>query len=93
MKIVNLEIKNFKRWKHINIDFDSKINNFNAPNGGGKTSIFHAFLWVLGFNVENIAPKENNIVLENLETECKLVLENNGETHEFIRNSKPIFAF
>ncbi|MHC5200779.1 AAA family ATPase [Myroides sp. LJL119] len=43
MKIRKIQIKNFKVFQHLNIDFDdSNLIVFDGPNGFGKTSIYDA---------------------------------------------------
>ncbi len=49
MKIVinEMEIKNFKGIRNLNIKFGENVTNIYGGNGTGKTSIFDAFLWLL----------------------------------------------
>ena len=90
MRIKRIKLENFKRWKNLELKFGS-LNEFYAENGGGKTSIFQAFLWVLGMETENVFPKVDSELIEGLETRVELVIENNGFTHTYIRSSKPQF--
>lgn len=90
MKIKKITLENFKRWKKLEINFN-KVNEFYAENGGGKTSIFQAYLWCLGFETENIFPKEDSVIIEGLEPKVELVLEINGIEHTYTRTSKPLF--
>ena len=91
MKIKSIKLENFKRWKNLELKFGS-LNEFYAENGGGKTSIFQAFLWVLGFETENVFPKVDSELIEGLETKVELEwIDNIGFPHTYIRTSKPTF--
>lgn len=90
MKIKSIKLENFKRWKSLELSFD-KMNEFYAENGGGKTSIFQAYLWVLGLDTDNIFPKIDSEVIEDLETRVEMVVEIDGYEHTYTRTSKPQF--
>lgn len=90
MKIKSIKLENFKRWKNLELNFD-KTNEFYAENGGGKTSIFQAYLWVLGLDTDNIFPKIDSEVIEDLETKVEMVVEIDGYEHTYTRTSKPQF--
>lgn len=90
MKIKSIKLENFKRWKSLELSFD-KTNEFFAENGGGKTSIFQAYLWVLGLDTDNIFPKIDSEVIEDLETKVEMVVEIDGYEHTYTRTSKPQF--
>lgn len=60
-------LQDFKGWKQFSTDF-KKQEELIAPNGGGKTSILKAFLWMLGYNQEETTPKNNNVELEDANT-------------------------
>lgn len=90
MKIKSIKLENFKRWKSLELSFD-KMNEFFAENGGGKTSIFQAYLWVLGLDTDNIFPKIDSEVIEDLETKVEMVVEIDGYEHTYTRTSKPQF--
>lgn len=91
MRIKRIKLENFKRWKSLDLKFGS-LNEFYAENGGGKTSIFQAFLWVLGFETENVFPKIDSELIEGLETKVELEwVDSIGFPHTYIRTSKPTF--
>ena len=91
MRIKRIKLENFKRWKSLELKFGS-LNEFYAENGGGKTSIFQAFLWVLGFETENVFPKIDSELIDGLETKVELEwVDNIGFLHTYIRTSKPTF--
>lgn len=62
IKILKLNIENFKKIKFLEIDFDGKNIDLVGKNGVGKTSVFDAFSWVLfgkdssGATVFNLKP-------------------------------------
>lgn len=42
MRVDNIQIKNYKRFENISIDFNSRMNVIIGNNGVGKTSILDA---------------------------------------------------
>ncbi len=47
MRLVELEIKNFKCFKYIKINFNERISLFRWPNGTGKSSVIEAIMLCL----------------------------------------------
>lgn len=84
IKLLSLQLKNFKRIKDLHIDFGNETNIF-GENGTGKTTINDAFTWLL-FNKDShdvakfgIQPTDkNNNIIDHLETEVTATLEING---------------
>lgn len=42
MRIDNIQIKNYRRFENLSIDFNSRMNVIIGNNGVGKTSILDA---------------------------------------------------
>ena len=47
MKLVRLEMYNFRQYIDANIDFSSGVTGIVGPNGAGKTTILEAIGWAL----------------------------------------------
>ena len=47
MILKNLTLKNYRRFKNLNLDFVENITAFIGQNGSGKTTIFEAILYAL----------------------------------------------
>lgn len=76
LKIVNLQLKNFKGIKDLEINFNTKNTNIYGANATGKTTIFDAFKWLLfnkdssdkeTFNIKTL--DKNNTPIHHLEHE------------------------
>ncbi len=69
MKIKNIELKNFRGYKELNLDLDSSFNLIIGDNGSGKTAILEAltvvigsfFLGIRNVNSRNILNKDIHI--------------------------------
>lgn len=53
MQIKELELENFKSFKHQKFTFNKGITAITGPNGSGKSNIFDALIFVLGNNSSN----------------------------------------
>lgn len=81
MKFLKIEITNFQKWKHLNIDFTDGVNCIIAPTDSGKSAIIRAILWVVfNKNYKNIRHKDKNNNVSD-ETSVKLTIENNSEIY------------
>lgn len=68
--INKLSIKEFCGiYSYTNNNINSEVQNFNAINGNGKSSIKKAIFWAFGLNVGEIVPTKNKIEIQNL-TPC-----------------------
>ena len=47
IKIISLELNNFKCFNHIKIDFKGKNTDIYGANGVGKTTIYDSLMWLL----------------------------------------------
>lgn len=81
MKFLKIEVTNFQKWKHLNIDFTDGVNCIIAPTDSGKSAIIRAILWVVfNKNYKNIRHKDNSNNVSD-ETSVKLTIENNSEIY------------
>lgn len=47
IKLISLELSNFKCHSHLKIDFNGRNTVISGDNGAGKTSIYDSFMWLL----------------------------------------------
>lgn len=86
LKIVNLQLKNFKGIKDLEINFNTKNTNIYGANATGKTTIFDAFKWLLfnkdssdkeTFNIKTL--DKNNTTIHHLEHEVSATITIDGK--------------
>jgi len=58
MKLINLELKNFRNYEHANIDFPEGLTGIIGVNGAGKSSLVEAIAWILYGNAAARTAKE-----------------------------------
>ena len=73
MKIKKIIIKNFKNMVEYTHNFDEKKEIIKAEFGGGKSTIFEAYKWVLGYDIPNFEPTIDRLFVKNLKTEVELI--------------------
>jgi exonuclease SbcC len=54
MKLTYLELRNYRRFKELRLEFPSGIVGILGPNGSGKSTIIEAVGWALFGNVEEV---------------------------------------
>lgn len=62
MKLLTLELHNFKKHKHLQISFADSLTVIRGPNWAGKSSVLHGLLFAL-FGVSAIPGKKEDMVL------------------------------
>lgn len=86
LKIVNLQLKNFKGIKDLETNFNTKNTNIYGANATGKTTIFDAFKWLLfnkdssdkeTFNIKTL--DKNNTPIHHLEHEVSATITIDGK--------------
>lgn len=91
VKLISLELNNFKGIKHCQVDFTDETNIYGA-NESGKTTLNDAFTWLLSgknsedkqdFNIKTLDGKNNPI--HRLEHEVKGVFEFDNSLNELKR--------
>jgi DNA repair exonuclease SbcCD ATPase subunit len=91
IKILEINLRNFKGARNVNIKFDERLTNIEGDNETGKTTIADAFNWVLfGKNSENksdfsIKTLESGLALSKLEHEVTAKFDIDSVEYEFKR--------
>lgn len=88
--IKNLELTNFKGFKHYELNIPDDGITLSAKNGRGKTSIKKAWEWLLCQNVPNIIPSINGIDIDE-PTIVKATISINDIEYVFERQNIPEF--
>ena len=96
IKLISLELRNFKNQEHLKIDFNGRDTNVYGDNGTGKTTVYDSFTWLLfsksskGDGDKRFEVKPLNIKgdVRNHDaiTEVEAVLSVSGEVISFRRN-------
>lgn len=73
MKIKKITIKNFKNMVEYTHDFDEKQEIIKAEFGGGKSTIFEAYKWVMGYDISNFEPTIDRNYIAGIKTEVELI--------------------
>ena len=89
IKLISLELSNFKNHKHLRLDFNGRNAVIFGDNATGKTSVYDSLMWVLfskdsrGNGDKNLEVKpldsNGNVIDHNALTEVEVVLSVNGE--------------
>lgn len=99
VKLVKLNIKNFKGIKKLSIDFKGKDTNIYGENATGKTTIFDAFKWLL-FDKDSSGRKDfcyktlnsNNKIIHNIDTEVEAIIDIEGTETVLKRVNKEVWT-
>lgn len=67
IKIIRLELENFKCHKHLVLDLEGRNASVYGDNASGKTSIYDALTWLL-FGKDSAGNGEKNIEIKPLDT-------------------------
>ena len=92
MQIKDIELKNFRNYKNLKLEFDKNLNIFLGNNAQGKTNLLES-IFVLGmgksfrtnsdkemiFFNEEFAKVKANVVEENNEDEIEIIFQNDGK--------------
>lgn len=71
IKLISLELSNFKCHKHLKIDFNGRNVSLLGDNGAGKTSVYDSFMWLL-FSRDSKGNGEKSIEVKPLGTDGKV---------------------
>lgn len=81
MRIMRLELRNFRGIKELDIDFAGKDTNIYGANGSGKTTIANAICWLLldrpATEEKDFDPKTTNA--HNLRHTASVTINNDGQ--------------
>ena len=58
LKILRLELRNFKGQRNLDLDFGGRSCTIYGDNATGKTTVYDAFSWLL-FGVDSLGQSEN----------------------------------
>ena len=102
IKLIRLEIENFKCFRHLRIDFNGRNVAIYGNNATGKTSVYDAFMWVLfskssnGCGDKNFEVKplgsDGNVLDHNALTEVDVVFSVDGEELALRRTYKEVWS-
>ena len=95
IKLISLELSNFKCHKHLRLDFNGRSAEISGDNATGKSSVYDAFMWLLfsksstGIGDKNFEVKplggDGKVLDHNALTSVEAVLEVNGEKVTLLR--------
>lgn len=91
MILKSLSLKNYRRFKKLEIDFEENITAFVGKNGSGKTSIFEAIIYCLfGTTTARSAKEEIRSDFVDYKNPCEvcLVFELDGKQYKVTRKIK-----
>lgn len=102
IKLISLELNNFKCHRHLKIDFNGRNTSLLGDNGTGKTSVYDSLTWLL-FSKDSKGNGEKNIEIKplgeggkvkdhNALTEVEAVMLVNGEVITLRRTLKEIWT-
>ena len=87
MKIKEITISNFKNMVSYSHKFDAKQEIIRAEFGGGKSTIFEAYKWVMGYDVPNFEPTIDRNLIAGLQTGVQLTFEKDNLEYTLYRGS------
>ena len=102
IRLISLEMENFKCFRHMKIDFDGRNVSIYGNNAAGKTSVFDAFMWCLfskdsqGNGDKNLEVKpldaSGNVIDHDALTAVDVVLDVNGEELTLRRTYREVWS-
>ena len=87
MKIKSIKITNFKNMVSYDHEFDGQQEIIRAEFGGGKSTIFEAYKWVMGYDVPNFEPTIDRNLIAGLQTGVQLTFEKDNLEYTLYRGS------
>ena len=87
MKIKSIEIKNFKNMVEYRRSFLSDKDIIRAEFGGGKSTIFEAYKWAMGYDITNYEPTIDRNLIVGIKTEVQLTFEKDNLEYTLYRAS------
>ena len=89
IKLISLELTNFKCHRHLRLDFDGRNTEIAGDNATGKTSVYDSLMWLLfskdsqGNGDKNLEVKpldsDGNVIDHDAITEVEAIFQVNGE--------------
>ena len=87
MKIKEITISNFKNMVSYSHKFDAKQEIIRAEFGGGKSTIFEAYKWAMGYDITNYEPTIDRNLIVGIKTEVQLTFEKDNLEYTLYRAS------
>ena len=87
MKIKSITISNFKNMVQYERTFLSDKDIIRAEFGGGKSTIFEAYKWVMGYDVPNFEPTIDRNLITGIQTGVHLTFEKDNLEYTLYRGS------
>ena len=87
MKIKSITISHFKNMVQYERTFLSDKDIIRAEFGGGKSTIFEAYKWVMGYDVPNFEPTIDRNLITGLQTGVHLTFEKDNLEYTLYRGS------
>ena len=87
MKIKSIEIKNFKNMVEYRRSFLSDKDIIRAEFGGGKSTIFEAYKWAMGYDITNFEPTIDRNLIVGIKTEVQITFEKDNLEYTLYRAS------
>ena len=89
IRLINEKLQNFKGIASGNFAFNGENTEIVGDVMQGKTTLRHAFLWVMGNEIDNFYPcDKNNQLIDGLETRVELTLDIDGIEYTLSRSAK-----
>ena len=91
MRLVNLELKNYRKFDSVQLEFSDGVTGIIGSNGSGKSSLVEAIAWALYGNDVARSSKEEIRRLGSPPVEpCQVILdfELNGDHYQIVRELK-----
>lgn len=102
IKIISLELVNFKSHRHLKLDFNGRNAEISGDNATGKTSVYDAMMWVLfskdsqGNGDKNFEVKplgsDGNVIDHDALTEVEVVFSVDGEELALRRTYREVWS-
>ena len=102
IKLISLEIENFKCFRHLKLDFDGRNVSIYGDNAAGKTSVFDAMMWAIfgkdsqGNGDKNLEVKpldaSGNVIDHDALTAVDVVMDVNGEELTLRRTYREVWS-
>ncbi|MDH7600569.1 MAG: AAA family ATPase [Armatimonadota bacterium] len=92
MKLISLELKNFRQYRSASISFPDGVTGIIGPNGAGKTTILEAIAWTL-YGAPAVRGKNETIRSNSSEPNARpsasLTFELGGQIYSITRSLDP----
>lgn len=84
IKLISLELTNFKCHRHLRLDFDGRNTEITGDNATGKTSVYDSLMWLL-FSKDSQGNGDKNLEVKPLDNDGNVI------DHDAITGVEAIF--